>query len=76
MYEKLSTERRIYNAAEQTMYIIYALKNDSRFRPGILYVESLVQSYQRDVRLNPSLQFQLELEFDEIGVVIDEQSED
>ena len=58
------------------MYIISALKQDIRLRPGIQYVESVLQAYQRDSRLNPSIQFPLELQFDEIGVVLDEHSDD
>ena len=58
------------------MYIISALKHDIRLRPGVQYVESVLQAFQRDARLNPSIEFPLELQFDEIGVVLDEHSDD
>ena len=76
LYEKLSPESRVYNNTEQTMFIINALRHDARLRPGLHYVESSLQAYQRDARLNPAITFPLELHFDEIGVVIDEHSED
>ena len=76
LYEKLSPESRMYNPVEQTMFIIDALKHDARLQPGLQYVASNLHAYQRDVSLNPAISFPLELEFDEIGVVIDEHSED
>ena len=76
MYEKLSPQSRIYNDVEQTTFIINALRHDARLRPGLYYVESTLQAYQRDVRLNSAIPFPLELQHDEIGVVIDEHSDD
>ena len=58
------------------MFIINALRRDERLRPGIYYVESTLQAYQRDANLNSSIQLPLELDFDEMGVVIDERSDD
>lgn len=43
---------------------------------GLQYVESTLQAYQRDTNLNPLIQFPLELNFDVIGVLIDERSDD
>ena len=76
LYEQLSPENRKYNQTEQTMFIISALRHDVQLRPGVNYVESVLQAYQRDTRLNPSIKFPLELQFDEIGVVFDEHSEE
>ena len=75
LYEKLSPENRSYNQSEQTMFILSALRHDERLRPGINYVESVLRAYQRDSRLNPSIPFPLELQFEEIGVVLDEHSD-
>ena len=58
------------------MFIISAFKHDTRLRQGVQYIESVLQAYQRDSRLNPSIQFPFELQFDEIGVVLDEHSDD
>ena len=44
LYEKLSPEHRAYNATEQTLFIINALKHDTRFRTGMHYVESSLQA--------------------------------
>ena len=55
LYEQLSPEKRVYNETEQTMFIISAFKHDARLRPGVQYIESVLQAYQRDSRLNPSL---------------------
>ena len=76
LYENLSPESREYNKTEQTMFIINALRHDERLRPGLHYVESTLQAYQKDKNLNPSIKFPLELDFDEIGVLIDERSDD
>ena len=57
------------------MLIISALKHDNRLRQGINYVEAVLQAYQRYSRLNPTIQSPLELQFDEIGVVLDEHSD-
>ena len=61
LYEELSPQTRQYNTTEQTLFIINALKGDYRFRIGLHYVESTLNTYQRDVRLNPILPFPLEL---------------
>ena len=76
LYEKVSPKSREYNQVEQTMFIVNALRHDERLQPGIHYVESTLQAYQRDAHLNPLIQFPLELDFDEIGVLIDERSDD
>ena len=76
LYEKLSPKSREYNQTEQTMFIVNALRHDARLQPGIQFVESTLQAYQRDAHLNPLIQFPLELDFDEIGVLIDERSDD
>jgi len=76
LYEKLSPESRIYNNVEQTTFIINALRHDVRLRPGLFYVESTLQAYQRDVRLNSAITFPHELQHDDIGVIIDDNSDD
>ena len=55
------------------MFIINALKHDAMLRQGIQYIKFALQAYQRDLRLNPTVQFPLKLNFNEIGVVIDKQ---
>ena len=74
LYELLSPETRKYNKREQATYIINSLKDDERFSPGVEYVRSTLQAYQRDCRTNPSVTFPIDLEIDEIGVTIDERS--
>ena len=61
LYEKLSPESRVYNDVEQKMFIINALQHDARLQPGLFYVESTLQVYQRDVQLNSAITFPLEL---------------
>ena len=39
-------------------------------------MESTLQAYQRNARLKPFITFLLELDFDKIGVVLDEHSDD
>ena len=70
------TEKRVYNETEQTMFIISDLNHDIRLRPGLKYVESVLQVYQRNSRFNTTIHFPLELHFDEIDVVLDEHSDD
>ena len=74
MYELLSTENRQYNKQEQTMYVVNALKKDTRFKQGIDYVLVTVLGYQRDCRLNPDIIYPMDIEIDEIAVTIDERS--
>ena len=57
------------------MFIIYVLHHQSRLRPGLLHVKTTCQAYQRDSRHNTSIIFPLELEHNEIGIAIDENSE-
>ena len=76
LYESFSPETRIYNQVEQTMFVLDALCHDSILKAGVAYVELTLQSYQNNTRLNPFLQFTLELEFDNIGIVLDNHSED
>ena len=57
------------------MFILHALMPDKRFREGLLYVESTIQAYQRDMRSNMSTAFPLDLEIEEIAVTIDERSD-
>ena len=74
MYELLSTENRQYNKQEQTMFVVNALKKDTRFKDGIEYVLATVLGYQRDSRLNNEITYPMDLEIDEIAVTIDERS--
>ena len=76
LYEKLSLESRLYNEVEQTTFISNALHHDARLRPELYYVEYTLYVYQRYVRLNSVITFTLELQHDEIGVVINENSDD
>ena len=76
LHEKLSPESRIYNNDEQTTFIINALRHDVQLRPRLFYVESTLQAYQRDVRLNSAITFPHELQHDDVGVIIDENSDD
>lgn len=76
LYEYLSPKKREYNATEQTMFIISALRHDTRLRPGLNYAESVLQAYQRDSLLNPDTPFPLELQIDEVGVTLDEHSDE
>lgn len=52
-----------------------ALHYNSRPCPGLVYVKSTLQAYQHDARLNSSITFPLELEFDEIRFVLNKHSE-
>ena len=76
LLEQLSPENRIYNETEQTLFIISALKHDARLKTGVQYVASVLHAYQRDYTLNPSIPLPLELQHDNIGVVLDEHSDD
>ena len=58
------------------MFIINTLRHDEWLQPGLHYIESTLQAYQRDTNLDLLIQFPLELGFDEIGVLIDERSDD
>ena len=71
-YEELSPEQRHYTKQEQTMYVVNALKKDSRFKPGLEYVLATLLSHQRDSRSDNESQFPMDLEIDEIAVTIDE----
>ena len=72
----MSPESRVYNDVEQTIFIINALRHDARLQSGIFYFDLTLQAYQCDVRLNSTITFPIELQFDEICVVIDENSDD
>ena len=76
LYETLSPENRQYNNQEQTMYVVNALKKDTRFKPGVEYVLAAVLAYQRDRRLNPTIVYPLDLDIDEIAITITERSPD
>ena len=71
-YEELSPQHRSYNQQEQTMFILHALKVDTCFKEGLVYVEATIQAYQRDTIITPTTLFPLDLEIDEITVTIDE----
>ena len=51
LYELLSPETRRYNKCEQATYIMNVLKADERFAPGVAYVKSTLEAYQRDIRV-------------------------
>ena len=76
LYEELSPEARSYSTQEQAMFVVTALKRDSRFKPGLEYVLATLLSYQRERRINIASQFPLDIELDEIAVTICERCEE
>ena len=66
----------MYNQTQHNMFIINALKHDVLLHLALQCVETNLQAYQRDIRLNPTILFPFDLHFDEIGVVIDKQSDE
>ena len=57
------------------MFIISALRHDTRLLPGLNYAKSVLQAYQHNSLLNPASPFPLELQIDKVCVTIDEHSD-
>ena len=57
------------------MFILYALIPDKRFHEELLFVEATIKLWQRDMKANMTTAFPLDLEIEEIGVTIEERSD-
>lgn len=57
------------------MFNLYAIISNKRFTTGVMYVDTTIQSFQRDSRIFHSIPFLLNLEIDKIIVYIDERSD-
>ena len=53
-----------------------ALERDKRQNNGIMYVNTILEAYQCDTNINPSIPFPIDLEINEIGVVMENNCED
>ena len=75
LYEELSPSNRMYNKNEQTRFILKSLMADKRFTEGLRYVEATLHAYQLATTITPLTHFPFDLDIDEIGVTIDERSD-
>lgn len=73
VYKLLSPEKCSYIKREQTMFILNALIQDTRFRIGLIYVDETTHVFRMDCILLPDTMFPLDLEIDKITVTIDKQ---